>query len=163
MRAPPPRITNLALLVALLVAFASGVGAVAAGTASGRWVAVAHGVVGVAVVLLVPWKSMIVRRGLRRARRSRWVSLLLAALAVTALLTGLGSASGLLRSVGGFHGIWLHVATALALVPLVVWHVLARPAHAGPGRDVVDAYARLVDYLLERVPAAPGPAGAGRG
>ncbi|HEV8165516.1 MAG TPA: hypothetical protein VGR74_13900, partial [Actinomycetota bacterium] len=130
MRAPPPRITNLALLVALGVAFASGVGAVAAGTASGRWVAVAHGVVGVAVVLLVPWKSMIVRRGLRRPRRSRWVSLLLAALAVTALLTGLGSASGLLLSVGGFRGIWLHVAAALALVPLVVWHVLARPAHA---------------------------------
>ena len=130
MRAPPPRITNLALLAALLVAFASGVGAVAAGTASGRWVAVAHGIVGVAVVLLVPWKSMIVRRGLRRARRSRWLSLLLAALAVTALVTGLGSASGLLRSVGDFRGIWLHVAAALALVPLVVWHVLARPARA---------------------------------
>jgi len=32
---------------------------------------------------------------------------------------------------------------------------------AGPGRDVVDAYARLVDYLLERVPAADGPAAAG--
>jgi chromosome partitioning protein len=31
-------------------------------------------------------------------------------------------------------------------------------AHAGPGRDVVDAYARLVDYLLERVPAAAEPA-----
>jgi chromosome partitioning protein len=31
-------------------------------------------------------------------------------------------------------------------------------AHAGPGRDVVDAYARLVDYLLERVPAAAGAA-----
>jgi chromosome partitioning protein len=30
-------------------------------------------------------------------------------------------------------------------------------AHAGPGRDVVDAYARLVDYLLERVPAAAEP------
>ena len=29
-------------------------------------------------------------------------------------------------------------------------------AHAGPGRDVVDAYARLVDHLLERVPAAAG-------
>jgi DMSO/TMAO reductase YedYZ molybdopterin-dependent catalytic subunit len=72
---------------------------------------------------------MIVRRGLRRARRSRWVSLLLAALAVTALVTGLGSASGLLRSVDGFRGIWLHVAAALALVPLVVWHVFARPAH----------------------------------
>jgi chromosome partitioning protein len=30
-------------------------------------------------------------------------------------------------------------------------------AHAGSGRDVVDAYARLVDHLLERVPAAAGP------
>src|SRR4029450_3183081 len=34
-------------------------------------------------------------------------------------------------------------------------------AQAGPGRDVVDAYARLVDYLLERVPAAAGPTAAG--
>jgi chromosome partitioning protein len=34
-------------------------------------------------------------------------------------------------------------------------------AHAGPGQDVVDAYARLVDYLLERVPAAAGPSAAG--
>jgi chromosome partitioning protein len=34
-------------------------------------------------------------------------------------------------------------------------------AHTGPGRDVVDAYARLVDYLLERVPAAAGPTPAG--
>src|SRR4029450_8306752 len=63
MRAPPPRITNLALLVALLIAFASGVGAVAAGTASGRWVAVAHGIVGVAVGRLVPWKARSFRGG----------------------------------------------------------------------------------------------------
>src|SRR4030095_13260769 len=104
MRAPPPRITNLALLAALLVAFASGVGAVATGTASGRWVAVAHGIVGVAVVLRVPWKSMIVRRGLRRVRPGRWASLLLAALAVITLLAGLGSASGLLRCVGRCAG-----------------------------------------------------------
>jgi chromosome partitioning protein len=34
-------------------------------------------------------------------------------------------------------------------------------AHAGPGRDVVEAYARLVDDLLERVPAAAGPGAAG--
>jgi hypothetical protein len=30
-------------------------------------------------------------------------------------------------------------------------------AHAGPGRDLVEAYARLVDSLLERVPTAAGP------
>jgi chromosome partitioning protein len=34
-------------------------------------------------------------------------------------------------------------------------------ADAGPGREVVDAYARLVDHLLARVPAAAGPAAAG--
>ena len=33
-------------------------------------------------------------------------------------------------------------------------------AQTGPGRDVVDAYGRLVDHLLERVPAAGGPAAA---
>jgi chromosome partitioning protein len=31
-------------------------------------------------------------------------------------------------------------------------------AQAGPAREVVAAYARLVDYLLERVPTAAGPA-----
>jgi chromosome partitioning protein len=30
-------------------------------------------------------------------------------------------------------------------------------AHDGPGRDVVDAYARLVDYLLERIPTGTPP------
>jgi DMSO/TMAO reductase YedYZ molybdopterin-dependent catalytic subunit len=128
MRAPPARLTNLALLAALLLAFATGVAVVAAGSPGGRLVAVAHGVVGLAVVLLVPWKTRIVRRGLRRARRSRWASLLLAALASIALLTGLGYATGLLRSVAGTRGMWLHVAAALALLPLAAWHVLARPA-----------------------------------
>src|SRR5919204_3621592 len=128
MRVPPARRTNLALLAALAVAFATGVGAVAAGSPRGRWVVLAHGVAGVAVVLLAPWKASIIRRGLRRARRGRWAALLLAALAVAALLSGLGSATGALRSVLGGRGLWLHVAAALALVPLLGWHVLARPA-----------------------------------
>jgi DMSO/TMAO reductase YedYZ molybdopterin-dependent catalytic subunit len=128
LRVPPGRRTNLALLAALLLAFATGTGVVAAGSAAGRWVALAHGVAGVAVVLLVPWKTRIIRRGLRRARQSRWASLLLAALASITLLTGLGYATGLLRSVGGTRGMWLHVAAALALAPLALWHVLARPA-----------------------------------
>jgi hypothetical protein len=125
-RGPAPRVTNLALLVVLVVAFGSGVGVVAAGSPSGRWLAVAHGVVGMAVVLLVPWKGRVVHRGLRRARRTRWLSLLLAALAVAAVLTGIGYATGVVRSVGGVLGMWLHVAAGLVLVPLAVWHVLAR-------------------------------------
>jgi chromosome partitioning protein len=34
-------------------------------------------------------------------------------------------------------------------------------AQAGPGRDVVEAYARLVEHLLERVPTAAEPPAAG--
>ncbi len=124
--APAGRVTNLVLLLALLLAFATGTGAIATGSARGRWIVIAHGVVGIGVILLVPWKSRVVRGGLRRARASRWVSLLLAALALAALGTGVLYATGLVRSVGGFEGMWWHVAFALALVPLVIWHVLAR-------------------------------------
>jgi len=127
------RRTNVALFVALALAFATGAGAVATGTARGRWIVVAHGVAAVAVVLLIPWKTRIIRYGLRRVRPTRWLSLLLAALAVTALLFGFGYATGLVRSVGGLPGMWLHVAAALALVPLLVWHVVARRARPRRG------------------------------
>ena len=128
LRGPGGRVTNLALLAALVVAFATGVGAVANGSPGGRWVVIGHGIVGIAVILLVPWKGRVVRHGLRRARWTRWLSLLLAGLAIMALLTGIGYATGIVRSVGGILGMWLHVAAALALLPLVIWHVLARRA-----------------------------------
>ena len=75
---PPGRQTNQALLVILLFAFGTGVATVAIGSPDGRWVAIGHGICGMAVVLLIPWKSRVVRGGLRRARLSRWLSLLLA-------------------------------------------------------------------------------------
>jgi DMSO/TMAO reductase YedYZ molybdopterin-dependent catalytic subunit len=122
------RRVNLGLFVALALAFATGAGAVATGSARGRWVVLAHGAAAIAVVLLIPWKTRVVRGGLRRARPTRVVSLMLAGLAVTALAFGFGSATGLVRSVFGMEGVWLHIAAALALVPLLLWHVLARPA-----------------------------------
>lgn len=120
------RLTNLSLLVALLVALGTGAGAMAAGTASGRWVVIAHGVAAMTVILLVPWKSVVIRRGLRRRRPGRHASLLLTALLAVTVLAGLGYATGVVRSVGGLLGMWVHVAAALTLVPLAVWHVLAR-------------------------------------
>jgi len=120
------RYTNVLLLAALALAFATGVGAVASGTARWRWVVIAHGIVAVAVVLLIPWKTRVVRAGLRRARLTRWLSLLLAGLVVATLFFGFGYATGALRSVGDYEGLWLHVAFALALVPLVGWHIAAR-------------------------------------
>jgi DMSO/TMAO reductase YedYZ molybdopterin-dependent catalytic subunit len=123
---PPGRQTNQALLVVVLFAFGTGVATVAIGSPDGAWVAIGHGICGLAVVLLIPWKSRVVRGGLRRARLSRWLSLLLAALALFTLIAGLGYATGLVRSIAGMPGLWVHIAVALTLVPLVVWHVWAR-------------------------------------
>ncbi|MDR2988072.1 MAG: molybdopterin-dependent oxidoreductase, partial [Nocardiopsaceae bacterium] len=122
----PGRQTNQALLVVLLFAFATGVATVAIGSPDGAWVAIGHGISGMAVLLLIPWKSRVVRGGLRRARLSRWLSLLLAVLALFTLIAGLGYATGLVRSIAGKPGLWVHIAVALTLVPLVVWHVWAR-------------------------------------
>jgi DMSO/TMAO reductase YedYZ molybdopterin-dependent catalytic subunit len=128
LRRPPARVTNLTLFAALLIVFATGTGAVATGSAHGRWIVIAHGIGAAIVVLLIPWKSRVVRHGLRRARPTRWLSLFLAALVLATLFFGFGYATGLLRSVDGIRGMWLHVAAALALVPLALWHILARRA-----------------------------------
>jgi DMSO/TMAO reductase YedYZ molybdopterin-dependent catalytic subunit len=127
-RGPGGRRTNLALLVALLVAFATGIGSEAAGSPGGRWVVIAHGVVAMAVVLLVPWKSRVVRRGLRRGRDSRWASLVLATVAVVVVVVGIASTTGLVRTILGVPGLWVHIAVALILLPLAGWHVAARRA-----------------------------------
>ncbi|MBO0832682.1 MAG: molybdopterin-dependent oxidoreductase [Actinobacteria bacterium] len=123
---PPGRQTNQALLVVLLFVFGTGIATVAIGSPGGRWAAIGHGIFGVAVVLLIPWKSMVVRGGLRHPRPSRWLSLLLAVLALLTLAAGLGYATGLVRSIAGKPGLWVHIAIALTLVPLLVWHLCAR-------------------------------------
>ena len=125
-RGPAGRITNQVLLLALLVVFGTGVATVAAGSPGGRWAAIIHGVAGMAILLLIPWKSRVIRGGLRRGRATRWASLLLAALVVITFAAGLGYATGLVRSIAGQPGLWVHIAVALVLVPLVLWHIVAR-------------------------------------
>jgi DMSO/TMAO reductase YedYZ molybdopterin-dependent catalytic subunit len=92
-------------------------------------VAGAHATAGLALLLLGPWKSVIARRALARRppRRGRTVGLGLAALVALALATGIGHSTGLLRSLGPATAMQVHVGAALAMVPLVLWHVLARP------------------------------------
>ncbi|GAA0945701.1 hypothetical protein GCM10009558_060990 [Virgisporangium aurantiacum] len=125
-RLPSARVTNLTLLAALLIVFATGAGAVASGTAAGRWVVIGHGGAGILLVLLVPAKLRVIRAGLRQARRTRWLSLVLAAFAVAVLVLGFGYSTGFLRTVSGIDGLWLHIALALALVPVLLWHLVAR-------------------------------------
>lgn len=121
------RRTNLALLIALATAVATGAAAFAVGTPAGAPIVVAHGVAGVIIIVLAPWKSVVVRRGLARRRRGRAASLVLTALIVTALVAGLGHSTGLLRSFGFVTAMQVHVAAALIALPVALVHVLRRP------------------------------------
>jgi hypothetical protein len=123
---PPGRQTNQTLLVVLLLVFGTGVATVAVGSPHGDWVAIGHGICATAVVLVIPWKSGVARRGMRRMRPSRWLSLLLAGSLLFTLIAGFGYATGVVRSMAGKPGLWVHIAAALTVVPLVLWHVWAR-------------------------------------
>ena len=63
------REANLALLVVVPLAAATGFTMFLLGSGPVWPVALLHGAVGLLVVVLVPWKSVVVRRGLRRMRR----------------------------------------------------------------------------------------------
>jgi DMSO/TMAO reductase YedYZ molybdopterin-dependent catalytic subunit len=119
--------TNLALLALLASAFATGWLAFVYGTAPARWSLILHATSGFAILLLLPWKSIVARRGLRRGRPGRWASILLAVLVVVSLAAGLAHSTGLLVYAGPFTAMEFHVGAALLAVPLAVWHLVARP------------------------------------
>jgi hypothetical protein len=121
------RRTNLGLLLVLSSALLSGAVAQALGTPSlGRWMTISHGVAGISVLLLSPWKSAVVRRGLSQKNRRRTLSVLLAVQAVVVIATGVLHSSGWIESIGPFTVLWVHVAVALSMIPVAVWHVVAR-------------------------------------
>jgi DMSO/TMAO reductase YedYZ molybdopterin-dependent catalytic subunit len=120
------RRTNLALLLLLGGALVTGLTAQALGSSALGWVAVVHGVIGLAILLVAPWKSLVVRKGLARRNPDRLVSLLFALLTTTVLVTGILHSIGWPDGIGSLTVLWVHVATALLLVPFAIWHVLAR-------------------------------------
>lgn len=131
----PSRRTNLALLVLFGLALLTGSLSYGVGTSPATTVvAVAHGAVGLAVVLLVPWKSVTVRRGLRRADHpGRGAGIALAGLLVLVVLAGLAQAvTGYVR-VGGLSPLQVHVGAALLAVPLLVRHLVTHPQRLQAG------------------------------
>ena len=125
------RLTNVALLGLLAVAFASGWVAFELSGQPARAVLLVHAAAGVAIVLLVPWKSLVARRGLRRPRTMRWASLVLAAGVAVSLVFGFLHSFGR-PDVGYLTAMDFHVGAAIGVLPFVVWHVLARPARLRP-------------------------------
>jgi hypothetical protein len=118
--------TNVALLALLAAAFLTGWVAFAYATAPARWSLIVHATSGVAILLLLPWKSMISRRGMQRPRGGRWASIVLGALVLVSVLAGLAHSTGVLAWIGPFTPMEVHVGAAIAAVPLVIWHVAAR-------------------------------------
>ena len=123
----PSRRTNLALLVLLAGAFGTGwLGFAVEGPPEARIVSVIHGVLGLGIVVLAPWKSVIVRGGLRRRRRNG-LAVAFAVVVASSLLAGLAHATLGPLELAGVDALDVHVGAAVAAVPLAVVHVVGRP------------------------------------
>jgi hypothetical protein len=123
------RRTNVALLIVLCAAFASGGLAFGVGTLGGaRLVAIAHGTLGLGLFLLVPWKSVIIRRGLARGApvRDRKAGAVLGLLLLLSLGAGVLHAVGGNRGVGGVSVLTVHVGAAVLALPFLLMHARRR-------------------------------------
>src|SRR3989440_12672342 len=118
--------TNRALLALPAGAFLPGWLAFAFAAAPSRWSLVVHATSGFAILTLLPWKSIIARRGVRRAQAGRWASIALALLVLISLGAGLLHSTGLAVNIGPLPAMDYHVVAAIAAVPFVIWHVIAR-------------------------------------
>ena len=129
-RAYPRRVagrrTNLALMLLLLGALGTGALAYATGTGWARLWVIAHGVVGLGIVVLAPWKSVIVRRGFARRRRGWVISLVFAVLVAVAIAFGVFHATGIVVSIGEITSLQIHVGSAVLAIALGLLHVLAK-------------------------------------
>ncbi len=123
-----PALTNALLATFVVTAFVSGWIAFAAGTEWGRIVVVLHGVAGLGLVVLAVPKIPIVRRGWQRDRPGRIVEIILTALALVAVISGIAQATGRVPGVGPFTMMQVHVTSGVVLTLLTVWHSRRRPA-----------------------------------
>ena len=121
------RLANLALLVVVPLAAVSGFTMFLLGSGAVWPVALAHGVVALLVVVLVPWKSVVVRRGLRRPRRpGRGTALALGVSVVLALVTGLAHVDGALLADAALTTMQLHVGAGVLAAVLTLAHARQR-------------------------------------
>ena len=137
------RRTNLGLLALLLVAGGTGVLAFGVGSAPAtRLVVAAHGAAGLGLLLLVPWKAVVVRRGRRRSAHRRdptaavALGVLVALTVVTGVLHAIGAA-GPWPALGGVVAMQVHVGAGIATGAVLLIHVVGarqRPRRTDLGR-----------------------------
>ena len=101
------------------------------------------------MLVLAPWKSVIVRRGLaRRSGAGRWTSVAFGLLVLAAVAAGLAHATGALAHLGPVSAMQVHVGAALAALPP------AGLARRRPGRGQAPPH--------RPVPPGPAPGRGGR-
>ena len=120
------RWTNLALFVLLGLAFTTGWVAFFYGTAPSRASLILHAASGYGIIALTPWKAVIAARGIQRRRPGWWASLVFTGLVIASIAAGILHSTGLLTGVGAISAMEVHVGAALAAIPFVAWHVIAR-------------------------------------
>jgi DMSO/TMAO reductase YedYZ molybdopterin-dependent catalytic subunit len=99
-----------------------------------------HAAAALAIVLIAPWKYVVIRRGLKRTRRSastKGLSIALAVLVVITIASGLIHSTGHLEFVGPLTLMQIHVGAAVGALVVVVAHFLmhsVRPRRADADR-----------------------------
>jgi hypothetical protein len=129
------RRTNVAILAVLITALASGVLAFAVGDESAaRIVVAAHGILGLCLVVLTPWKAVIARRGIGRSGRrpGRGTSIALAVAVLIVVGTGVAHTVGFTGPIIGVTSMQVHVGAAIAATVLAVAHVWRRRQRLRP-------------------------------
>lgn len=123
------RRTNLALLGLVAGALATGTACYAVGTRPATTVVTTtHAAVGLALLLLVPWKTVIARAGLRLdPHPGRGAGLWLAGLLLVTVVTGVVQDVAGFTTVLGLAPLQVHVTAALLAVPLLVGHLVTHP------------------------------------
>lgn len=122
---------NIALLAFIPLLLATGFWGLLAGESHQSWVMALHGVGGYAVIAILGWKGAVIVAALRQRRRSLTSLASLAFLMLTALLlavlsTGLAWVYAGPSRLLGVSTINLHAFMAVALAVLLAWHFLAR-------------------------------------
>jgi DMSO/TMAO reductase YedYZ molybdopterin-dependent catalytic subunit len=138
------RRVNLALGVLLVAAALSGLGANTIGVNWPLDLIQIHAAAALGILLLAPWKSLVVRRGLRRPRRRRpvkWLSLTLLAAVLLTIASGLVHSTGHLERVGPLTLMQIHVGAAVLAGVALVAHFVSHPVR--PRRTDLDRRALL--------------------
>jgi hypothetical protein len=128
-----PRQTNLLIELFVMAAIVTGLASWATSDRWNGWLVLVHGVLGLALFLLVPAKLRgSVRSGFRRRRRARWLSAAFGVLVLATVVLGVAHSTGLWFGVGPWSALWTHSLLAFAVIPLFVWHLVTRPVRPRP-------------------------------